>query len=570
MGCSCSAPWGPDVSGRLDLRTAPYTVRRSRLLVLEGDDGLDVFRSVYERRLSDSALVRGIVLHDERGERVEQVRACAACVHVGPVSIVVTDDDALAIAGLPLGWRLTLDLVQPEAETRAGLGAGSARVRAKGAEVTVADDALTADSTGEGSVLLACGPAADLDQDAADALRRSAGTAESWMARCPEVRPQNLAMARFCWWVLGVNTLRLGGAVSGDAVVPSKIGYVGLWQWDAYFIAIGLRHGDPALAAEQLRLALSRPQPDGQLPDVLHEEGVLASSDDLPPGDLENLRAMASPALAGNRIPLTKPPLTALAVDLVAADAPDGLVDELRDVVERSQDWWFEGSDPGDTGVPAYLHPYSSGLDDSPIFDHDAIVRSPDLRAYLVLQDHVLARWALDRGETDRAERLRRRADRMLAALEDTWDGRARLFPAVGEHGPVPVDAIVGLMPLLCPGLDDRRADDLVHALADPVRYGTAVPAPTVACGDPAFEEDRMWRGPVWVNTNWLLVRGLRTQGRDAEAEDLLEATLAMVETGGGPHEYFHAGTARKSPGATTCFGWSAALFLDLAVQAAR
>lgn len=33
-------------------------------------------------------------------------------------------------------------------------------------------------------------------------------------------------------------------------MVPSKIGYVGLWQWDAYFIAVGLRHGDPDLARE--------------------------------------------------------------------------------------------------------------------------------------------------------------------------------------------------------------------------------------------------------------------------------------------------------------------------------
>lgn len=570
MGCSCMAPWGRDIAARLDLRDAPYTVRRSRLLVLEGDDGLDVFRSVYERRLADSLLVQGIALRDPRGERVEQVHACAACVHLGPVSIVVTDDDALAITGLPVGWRLSLDLVEPEAETQACLPSGAARVRTTGATVTVAGTTLSAVSTDEGSLLIACGPAVDLDRDPVEALARSAATAQSWMARCPEVREQDRAMARFCWWVLGVNTLRLGGAVAGDAVVPSKIGYVGLWQWDAYFIAIGLRHGDPSLAAEQLRLALSRPEHDGQLPDVLHEEGVLASSEDLPPGDLENLRAMASPALAGARIPLTKPPLTALAIDLVASTVPGGLVDELWDVVERSQEWWFEHSDPGDTGVPAYLHPYSSGLDDSPIFDHDAILRAPDLRAYLILQDHMLARWALDRGETGRAEQLRRRADRMLTALEDTWDERARIFPAVGEHGPVPVDAIVGLMPLLCPGLGERRASDLVDALADPARYGTAIPAPTVACGDPTFEEDRMWRGPVWVNTNWLLIQGLRTQGHDAEAEALLEATLAMVERGGGPHEYFHSGTARKSSGATTCFGWSAALFVDLAVQAAR
>ena len=97
--------------------------------------------------------------------------------------------------------------------------------------------------------------------------------------------------------------------------MPSKIGYVGLWQWDAYFIAVGLRHGDPELAREQLELAFRFPSADGQLPDVVHEHGVLATSDDLPPGDRENLRragsAIADPSAP---VPLTKPPLAAWAL----------------------------------------------------------------------------------------------------------------------------------------------------------------------------------------------------------------------------------------------------------------
>ena len=34
----------------------------------------------------------------------------------------------------------------------------------------------------------------------------------------------------------------------------------------------------------------------------------------------------------------------------------------------------------------------------------------------------------------------------------------------------------------------------------------------------------------------------------------------------GGPHEYFDPRTGRRAATATTAFGWSAALFIDLAV----
>ena len=122
-------------------------------------------------------------------------------------------------------------------------------------------------------------------------------------------------------------------------------------------------------------------------------------------------------------------------------------------------------------------------------------------------------------------------------------------------------------MPLLTGRLPERIVDRIVDALADPRRFGAAWSVPTVALGDPDFSPDRMWRGPVWVNTNALVVEGLRASGKPQLARELAERTVALVVHGGGPHEYFNPMTGEKAPTATTAFGWSAALFIDLAVQ---
>lgn len=140
------------------------------------------------------------------------------------------------------------------------------------------------------------------------------------------------------------------------------------------------------------------------------------------------------------------------------------------------------------------------------------------------------------------------------------------MFPSVGEAGDVVAsETIVSLMPLLADGLPPHLVDGIVAAIEDPTRFATAHPLPTVAVRDPDFSETRMWRGPVWVNTNWLVAQGLRRQGLIDKAERLERATLELVAAQ-GPNEYFRPDTGVKPPRATTVFGWSAALTVDLAV----
>ena len=78
-------------------------------------------------------------------------------------------------------------------------------------------------------------------------------------------------------------------------------------------------------------------------------------------------------------------------------------------------------------------------------------------------------------------------------------------------------------------------------------------------CSQADFDERRYWRGPVWINTNWLLWWGLRQHGLEAAAEEVLMSSVRLVARSGF-HEYFDPFTGEGF--GTGGFGWTAALTL--------
>lgn len=535
-----------DLAARLlDLDRAPFTLPSSRIMLFRrGDDALSVHTSEYERGRDECRVLRALSVRDADG-----VALPITAVHV----------DRIEFGGGAA--TLTFD------------GVGALSVRGGSRIVTVTEAGQSIEHDGASGLRITIGTDRGLGVSDADthdaALTATAAIWDAWFAKLPVVREDLREMAAFCWWVLGANIVEIPSMPGSRAVVPSKIGYVGAWQWDAYFIARGLRHGDPALAREQLDIVFAFPTPAGQLPDVVHEEGVLASSDDLPAGDRENLRragsAIADPTVP---VPLTKPPLAAWAVRAVleAEDDPDW-ARRVLPVVAASQEWWLRDSDLDHDGLPEYGHPYSSGLDDSPVFDGPIPTTAPDLAAYLVQQDRELADLA-DRylpGEFDTSA-LRERADRMAANLLRLWDADLRRFIAWGAGEPITSDTVVGLIPLFTGTLPEPVVSELVAAIEDPSRYRAPWVIPTVALSDPDYSPTRMWRGPVWVNTTLLVAEGLERSRHAALARKIRERIAALVIHAGGPHEYFNPETGDKAPRATTAFAWSAALFLDNAI----
>ena len=78
------------------------------------------------------------------------------------------------------------------------------------------------------------------------------------------------------------------------------------------------------------------------------------------------------------------------------------------------------------------------------------------------------------------------------------------------------------------------------------------------------LDASNYWRGPVWINTNWLLLQGLRRYGFQEKAERVKSDMIRLVKQFGF-HEYFDPfeGTAYG----TDNFSWTAALTLDVALE---
>ena len=77
----------------------------------------------------------------------------------------------------------------------------------------------------------------------------------------------------------------------------------------------------------------------------------------------------------------------------------------------------------------------------------------------------------------------------------------------------------------------------------------------------PEFNKDMYWKGPVWLNINWMLAQGLKNYGYEIDFKKLINSSVDLVK-GSGFYEYFDPLT-KKGCGVDN-FSWSASLTIDI------
>ncbi len=318
--------------------------------------------------------------------------------------------------------------------------------------------------------------------------------------------------------------------------------------------ALAYRHNDPELARDQIRTMIDCQLPDGMLPDAVYDEGVVAEID-------HPIRAE-----------VTKPPiLTWAALKLHETDPDLKFLQEIYVPLVRWNAWWFAMNDDDADGLVQYNHPYSSGLDDNPLWDYGMPVESPDLNTYLCVQMGSLAVIAESLGMEAEGAMWRRRAEAIVRRMiEDFWDEEAGIFRAVHNEEPIPVITPFNLYPLWTGQLPDRIRDRLIDHLADPNEFWGKYAIPSVARNDPHYDPETMWRGPVWVNINYFFIEALHQLGQHDLANELTEKTLNLIMEQPSIYEFYNAETGQPPSRAADIFGWTAAVFIDLAIQASQ
>jgi len=401
----------------------------------------------------------------------------------------------------------------------------------------------------------------------------------------------------------------------GDYTKPSGHLYPHQWNWDSAFNALGWAHLDWGRGTREVEAFLAAQWTNGMLPHIRYNPAVT----DYAPGPewwTHTPVKRAGELTSG----ISQPPVLPSIVHIVGLMQPDeqrrrgwwnGIYDALSDALLYFPRHRTTGNSP----LIVLVHPWESGLDNSPRWDtavargfrpsrpyrrvdttkvaaaERPTSRDYDLYMFLVeliashryeLRDYIAktpfavydamfnAVWY--RAARD-LNRIAVAIDRPAVVSEpsmDTfrrayhaalWDDEGAIFLDVDltSRAKIPVHTWAGLAAIYAGLVDAAQAEVMYDRYASRCRNCRQLPS--VLPDQSGFESDRYHRGPVWVNANWMMARGLAELGLHSHARGLSEATIELVRRSGF-HEYFDAYTGRGA-GADQ-FSWTAALTIDL------
>lgn len=402
---------------------------------------------------------------------------------------------------------------------------------------------------------------------------------------------------------------------TGAYTTPSTGLYPHQWSWDSAFIAIGLRHLDPARARRELISLLDAQWSDGRLPQIVYD---VSRDEDYQPNAAfwrtQTPPAAPEAATAG----LIQPPNHAWAAWLVHQADPDGSAQEsfLANVYPRLVAWHAylasARTTPG-SELASIVHPWEAGTDNSPLWDealaplprvnHEIprpdlrhasaterpsqkeygtyywlaeqyrglncdhrsghwqfLMEDPSLNALWAASEHMLTRMARELG-ADPA-RHEERAGALTEALHRLYQPDLGLYVARNaiSGSLVPKATVNGLVPLILPTLP--RVSELLDTLSGPRFLGhEAILVPSYDATAPDHDPAQYWRGPSWFNMTWLIIQGLLHHGEHRLAQQL-SSTLQRVALADDFPEYVDPFTG--SPHGARRFSWTAALAVDL------
>ncbi len=88
---------------------------------------------------------------------------------------------------------------------------------------------------------------------------------------------------------------------------------------------------------------------------------------------------------------------------------------------------------------------------------------------------------------------------------------------------------IIGFLPLWAGVASQQQADRLLQHLTDPSKFWRNYGVPTLSADDSYYNPLGYWNGPIWVEWQYLIFRGLLRYGYVAEARQLMEKVFENV-----------------------------------------
>ena len=384
-------------------------------------------------------------------------------------------------------------------------------------------------------------------------------TLDEWLAEAPKP-PKGLSDERRAafyraWVALWISTQPAGGEWWTKPIIcPGDRYKRGIWLWDSAFQVLGLAHGGPKarrLGLWQIEVMLSGQHESGKIPREIWRDGPKFVGQ-------YGIQAPGLLTLAANRL-------------LKVADS-----DEERAAVRKAtadfyprfvknHEWYFANPTLTDIGLCIWKG-WDSGWDTSTRWDKE-LRGALDLDCFLYVDRVELARMARTLGKKDEAKKWDARAKELRDTIRKFhWSEKVGIYNDVLADKSIS-DAITPAIywPLWAGVATKKQAVKSAEYVSDPKMFGAKWPMPSVAVGDPRFMARSYWRGPVWINLNWVGIRGLERCGQKAAAAALREKTLDLIARTPVLYEYYDP-LSGGGMGSLN-YGWTSALYIDLVLE---
>lgn len=311
-----------------------------------------------------------------------------------------------------------------------------------------------------------------------------------------------------------VNVHTPQGTIPCRWTTPNRVPHRHMWLWDSVFHALAMVNYNPELAKDALRAVLSQAHPDGFIPHLM---------------------------APNEHSDVTQPQVLAWGVWNVYKKTGDReFLAKYTDVLEKYLTWDMEHRDNNKNGLLEWLTEPDqlncrcgeSGLDNSPRFDFDDEMDAIDFSAFAVHDAHYLSLIFAELGDTARAEKWQGIADHIKDRINaELWDEETGTYydKLLTTGKLTKVLSPLSFFPLFCGIPSEEQAKRMVALLTDKTKLWTPVPLASISQDHPAFSTD-MWRGGVWLNLNYFIIKGLMDYGYNDIAEDLREKTLEVVK----------------------------------------
>jgi putative isomerase len=292
--------------------------------------------------------------------------------------------------------------------------------------------------------------------------------------------------------------------------------YFQLFDWDMYFMGVALSHDN-----------VSEPIADS-VRDFLDFVDENANNLGYTPREIATDQPWALPEQC-------KPFLAQAAVRSALTSGKWDWLKPLYVKLQHTTEFW-ENTRRAPDGLFVWYNGVESGTDNSPaVTDVPAMTtEGVDLQVYMYREYSALARIGRELGDADADKRYAKKAEDLKTLVQKKmWSRRDGLFLNIDARTGrrVAVKAWTSFTPLWAKMATPAQAKTMIEGhLLVPGEFWAKYGVRTLAAGEPAYRpKDGYWRGPVWIVSNYLVMRGLLNYGYKAQAVELADKTVGLL-----------------------------------------